>query len=76
MISLVKSGEKKKIINVEEKDFVSDVKERVGSIYEYDLDDFLLSTGGIIMSENMQLKDYHIEDKDEIVLIPSRKTNK
>ncbi|MFX1392850.1 MAG: ubiquitin-like protein [Promethearchaeota archaeon] len=76
VISLVKSGEKKKVINVETTDFISDVKERVGVLYAYNLDDFLLSTGGIIMSENMQIRDYHIEDKDEIVLIPSRKTNK
>jgi len=76
VISLVKSGEKKKIINIETTDFVSDVKERAGVLYDYDLDDFLLSTGGLIMSENAQIKDYNIEEKDEIVLIPSRKTNK
>jgi hypothetical protein len=31
-----------------------------------------LSTGGLIMNENALIKEYNIEDKDEIVLIPSR----
>jgi hypothetical protein len=41
-------------------------------MFDYNLDDFLLSTGGIIMDENVQIKDYNIADRDEIVLIPSR----
>ncbi len=73
VISLIESGEKRKKINVETTDFVSDVKNRVGVLFEYELGDFLLSTGGIIMRENAQIKDYNIEDRDEIVLIPSRK---
>ena len=73
VISLIKSGDKKKIITVETTDFISDVKERLGILFDYDLDDFLLSTGGLIMRENAQIKDYAIEDDDEIVLIPSRK---
>lgn len=75
-ISLVKSGEKRKIITVETTDFISDVKERLGILFDYDLDDFLLSTGGLIMRENAQIKDYAIKDDDQIVLIPSRKAEK
>ena len=41
-------------------------------MFDYNLEDFLLSTGGIIMNENAQIKDYNIEDMNEIVLIPSR----
>ena len=75
-ISLIKSGDKKKIITVETTDFISDVKERLGILFDYDLNDFLLSTGGLIMRENAQIKNYAIEDDDEIVLIPSRKAKK
>ena len=75
-ISLVKSGEKRKKITVETTDFISDVKERLGILFDYDLDDFLLSTGGLIMREDAQIKDYNIEDDDQIVLIPSRKAEK
>ncbi len=75
-ISLVKSREKRKIITVETTDFISDVKERVSILFDYDLDDFLLSTGGLIMREDAQIKDYNIEDEDQIVLIPSRKAEK
>jgi len=71
-ISLVESGEKRKIINVETTEFVNVVKERLAVMFDYDLDNFLLSNGGLIMNESSQIKDYNIEDKDEIVLIPSR----
>jgi len=75
-ISLVKPGEKRKIITVETTDFISVIKERLGILFDYDLDDFLLSTGGLIMREDAQIKDYAIEDDDQIVLIPSRKAEK
>jgi len=75
-ISLVKSGEKRKIITVDTTDFISVIKERLGTLFDYDLEDFLLSTGGLIMREDAQIKDYNIEDEDQIVLIPSRKAEK
>ena len=75
-ISLVKSGEKRKIITVQTTDLISVIKERLGILFDYDLDDFLLSTGGLIMREDAQIKDYAIEDDDQIVLIPSRKAEK
>lgn len=75
-ISLIESRDKRKIIIVEKTDFISDVKKNLSVLFDYGLDDFLLSTGGIIMSENAQIKDYNIENADEIVLIPSRKNKK
>lgn len=75
-ISLVKSGEKRKIITVETTDFINVIKEKLGILFDYDLDDFLLSTGGLIMREDSQIKDYNIENEDQIVLIPSRKAEK
>jgi len=71
-ISLIESGEKRKTINIESTDFVNVVKDRLADMFDYKLEDFLLSTGGIIMNENDLIKDYTIEDYDEIVLIPSR----
>ncbi len=71
-ISLIESGEKMKIINIESTEFVNVVKDQLAVMFDYNLEDFLLSTGGIIMNENALIKDYNIEDEDEIVLIPSR----
>ena len=71
-ISLIESGEKRKIINIESTEVVYIVKDQLAVMYDYNLEDFLLSTGGLIMNENALIKDYNIEDKDEIVLIPSR----
>ena len=71
-ISLIEPGEKKKTINIESTEFVNAVKDQLAGMFEYNLEDFLMSTGGIIMNENALIKDYNIEDKDEIVLIPSR----
>ncbi len=71
--SLVEPGEKTKIIIIETSEFIDIIKEQVGILFNYGLEDFLLSTGGIILDETKQIKDYFIEDDDEIALIPSRK---
>ena len=71
-ISLIETGEKRKIINIESTEFVNVAKDQLAVMFNYNIEDFLLSTGGKIMNENAQIKDYNIEDKDEIVLIPSR----
>ncbi len=71
-ISLIESKEKKKTINIESNEFVHVVKDQLAVIFDYNLEDFLLSTGGIIMNENAQIKDYNLRVEDEIVLIPSR----
>ncbi len=71
--SLVEPGEKTKIIIVNTIELISVVKERVGILFNYNLKDFLLSSGGILLHENSQIKDYDIDDDDEIALIPSRK---
>ncbi len=71
-ISLIESGEKRKILNIESTEFVNVVKDQLAVMFDYNLEDFLLSTGGIIINENAQIKDYNIKDQDEIVLIPSR----
>ncbi len=71
--SLVEPGEKTKIIIIETSEFIDIIKEQVGILFDYGLEDFLLSTGGIILDETKQIRDYYIDDDDEIALIPSRK---
>ena len=73
VISLIEPGEKKKIKIIESTDSISKVKESLGILFDYDLEDFLLSSGGIILKEDKKVKDYDIIDEDEIVLIPTRK---
>jgi hypothetical protein len=68
--SLVEPGEKTKIIIIETSELVSIVKEQIGILFDYGLDDFLLSTGGILLDETKQIKDYSIDDDDEIAIIP------
>ncbi len=71
--SLVEPGEKTKIIIIDTAQLISRIKERIAVLFDYDLEDFLLSSGGILLLETSQIKDYDIDDDDEIALIPSRK---
>ncbi len=71
--SLVEPGEKTKIIIIETSELISMIKEQVGVLFDYGLKDFLLSTGGILLDETKQIRDYSVDDDDEIALIPSRK---
>ena len=71
--SLVEPGEKTKIIIIEASELISNIKEQVGILFDYGFEEFLLSTGGILLDETKQIRDYFIDDDDEIALIPSRK---
>lgn len=71
--SLIEPGEKTKIIIIDTGDLISSVKKNIGILFDYNLDNFLLSLGGILLQENLQIKDYNADDDDEIALIPSRK---
>jgi hypothetical protein len=74
--SLLEPGEKTKIIILDSSDLIYIIKEKVALLFDYDLEDFLLSSGGILLKENLLIKDYDIDDDDEIALIPSRKEKK
>jgi hypothetical protein len=74
--SLIEPGEKTKIIIIEKSDFISEVKLKIGTLFDYNLDDFVLSSGGILLDEKLQINHYNIEDDDEIAIIPSRKERK
>ena len=74
--SLVEPGEKTKIIIINTADDVGTVKRRIGVLFDYDLGNFLLSSGGIILRETTLIKDYDIIEDDEIALIPSKPKEK
>ncbi len=74
--SLVEPGERTKIIIIETSELIDIIKEQVGILFDYSLEDFHLSSGGILLSTEKQIKDYFIDDDDEIALIPSRKKDK
>ena len=71
--SLVEPGEKTRIIILDTTELISVVKKKVGILFDYDQEDFVLSSGGILLKESSHIKDYDIEDDDESALIPSRK---
>ena len=71
--SLVESGERTKIIIIETSELIKIIKEQIGILFDYGLADFHLSSGGILLSAEKQIRDYFIDDDDEIALIPSRK---
>ena len=74
--SLIEPGEKTKILIIDTSDYISVIKEKIGILFDYPLEDFLLSSGGILLEENSKIRQYSIDDDDEIALIPSRKVKK
>jgi hypothetical protein len=73
--SLLEPGEITKLIIANTDDLIISIKEKVGVLFNYDVEDFLLSSGGILLTEDKKIQDYEIDDDDEIALIPSRKGN-
>lgn len=73
LMSLIEPGGKKKLCIVETNETIKQVREKAAELLNYNLDQFLLSSGGIILKDDLKIEDYDIEDEDEIVLIPPRK---
>jgi len=71
--SLIEPGDKTKILIIDTSELVGNIKEKIGRLFDYNPESFLLSSGGILLDENSQIKDFDVEDDDEIALIPSRK---
>ncbi|MFX0081237.1 MAG: ubiquitin-like protein [Candidatus Hodarchaeota archaeon] len=70
-ISTIGPGEKKQNLLIDYNNSISDIKETVGKLYGLVPANFHLSSGGITLDEDLRLKDYNINDGDEILLIPS-----
>jgi hypothetical protein len=47
------------------------VKRTLGNLFGLDPNEFHLSSGGVTMDEANQLRDYNLNDGDDILLIPS-----
>ncbi len=70
-MSTIGPGEKKEKLTVNDGNSVSDIKRTLGNIFGLNPDDFHLSSGGVTMDENSQIKDYNVNDGDDILLIPA-----
>ena len=70
-MSTIGPGEKKEKLVVNDANQVSDIKHTLGNLFGLDPDEFHLSSGGVTMDESNQLKDYSVNDGDDILLIPA-----
>ena len=70
-MSTIGPGEKKEKLTVNDGNRISDIKQTLGNLYGLDPNDFHISSGGVTMDENNQLKDYNVNDGDDILLIPA-----
>lgn len=70
-MSTIGPGEKKEKLSVNDSNRVDDIKSTLGNIYGLDPNDFHLSSGGVTMDENNPLRDYDINNGDDILLIPA-----
>jgi len=70
-MSTIGPGEKKEKLTVNDANSISDIKQTLGSLFGLDPNDFHLSSGGVTMDERSQLRDYNVNDGDDILLIPA-----
>jgi len=71
--SLIEPGEKTKIMIIETSEFINIIKQNIAVLFDYNPENFLLSSGGLLLEEDLKINDYAIDDDDEIALIPTRK---
>ncbi|MFW9971421.1 MAG: ubiquitin-like domain-containing protein [Candidatus Odinarchaeota archaeon] len=70
-MSTIGPGEKKEKLTVNDSNYVRDIKNTLGNLYGLDPNDFHLSSGGVTMDENNTLRDYNVNNGDDILLIPA-----
>ena len=70
-MSTIGPGEKKEKLTVNDGNNVSDIKQTLGNLFGLSPDDFHLSSGGVTMDESNKLKDYDLNNGDDILLIPA-----
>ena len=70
-MSTIGPGEKKEKLTVNDANRVGDVKRTLGNLFGLDPDEFHLNSGGVTMDEADQLRDYNLNNGDDILLIPS-----
>jgi hypothetical protein len=69
--STVGPGEKRHDLRIKLSIMVIDLKDTIGKIFGLTPENFHLSSGGITFDEQLLLKDYNLEEGDEILIIPS-----
>lgn len=69
--STVGPGEKRQDLRIKLSNLVIDLKDTIGKIFGLTPENFHLSSGGITFDEQLLLKDYNLEEGDEILIIPS-----
>ncbi|MFX1358695.1 MAG: ubiquitin-like domain-containing protein [Promethearchaeota archaeon] len=75
-MSTIGPGEKKEKLIVNDANYVRDIKQTLGNLFGLDPDEFHLSSGGVTMDEDNQLRDYNVNDGDDILLIPASTAGK
>ena len=75
-VSTVGPGEKKQKLTVNDGNSVDEVKRTVGNLFGLNPNDFHLSSGGVTMDDSSPLRDYHISDGDDVLLIPASTAGK
>ncbi|MFW9877365.1 MAG: ubiquitin-like domain-containing protein [Candidatus Thorarchaeota archaeon] len=70
-MSTIGPGEKKEKLIVNDSNRVRDIKKTLGNLYGLDPNDFHLSSGGVTMDENSDLREYDVKNGDDILLIPA-----
>ena len=70
-MSTIGPGEKKQKLLINSGNLVGDIKETVANLFALDPSDFYLSALGVTMDEQSRLKDYGVDDGDDILLIPA-----
>ncbi|MFX1498331.1 MAG: ubiquitin-like domain-containing protein [Promethearchaeota archaeon] len=70
-MSTIGPGEKKEKLIVNDANQVNDIKQTLGNLFGLDPDEFHLSSGGVTMEEDSQLRDYNLSNGDDILLIPA-----
>lgn len=69
--STVGPGEKRQDLTINLSNKVIDLKDTIGNIFGLMPENFHLSSGGITFDDQLFLKDYRLENGDEILIIPS-----
>ncbi|KKM17943.1 hypothetical protein LCGC14_1670710 [marine sediment metagenome] len=70
-MSTIGPGEKKEKLTVNDGNHVEDIKQTVGNMFGLNPNEFHVSSGGVTMDESNQLRDYNLNNGDDILLIPA-----
>ncbi|MFX1571591.1 MAG: ubiquitin-like domain-containing protein [Promethearchaeota archaeon] len=70
-MSTIGPGEKKEKLTVIDDNRVKEIKHTLGNLFGLNPNDFHISSGGVTMDDEDQLKDCSIRNGDDILLIPA-----